>query len=591
MARACWLLCLVLLAGCAADDAPASAEQRPNILLILADDLGNNDLGAFGDGAAATPHIDTLAAQGVRFRRHYAQPSCRPARVELLTGKAASRVGLPPHFRGIGPEHVTLAEALGDGGYATAHIGKWHLGHSLASARPEAQGFDDWYGFLHALTTRNGSLDNPAASYIDPWLQGRDQAPARQQGHLTDLLTDAAIERIDGFSKAGRPWFLNLWYFAPHNPAQAAPRFAARFADSPEGEYLALLAQLDASVGRLLQALTDSGQLQNTLVVFVSDNGGVNRVRDSNQPFYGNKTSFYEGGIRTPLIISRPGQLAPMDIAQPVFIRDLMPTLLAQAGLPPVPGLDGLDLAPLLQGATLPRPARTYWDIGIPGWGAYSVLDLERQQWGLGVQVQDFEPVQNHFAPPRPATAAEQERMQGDYQRWQRQVRQVRMTAVSKPGNTREYAGDAYRRTPGYGGWTLQLPVNNDRPLSRLVAQEQQLEMTLGQGQLGLSMPGLELQAPLPGAGCQLLTVSAYYQWPARRPGDAELHFQVYLDDERLAGGREELRPEMLVDSYGATRVAADSGELVISNTYLNGNPSGHYRALTGSAPSCPGES
>lgn len=588
MARACLLLCLFLLAACAGENQPASTGPRPNILLILADDLGNNDLGAFGDGAVTTPHIDALAAGGVRFRRHYAQPSCRPARVELLTGKVASRVGLPPHFRGIGPEHVTLAEALRDGGYATAHVGKWHLGHSIASARPEAQGFDDWYGFLHALSTRNGSLDRPAASYIDPWLQGPGRGPARQEGHLTDLLTDAAIERIDSLSGEGRPWFLNLWYFAPHNPVQAAPRFAEHFGDSPEGDYLALLSQLDASVGRLLQALTDRGQLDNTLVVFVSDNGGVNRVRDSNKPFYGKKTSFYEGGIRTPLIMSWPGQLPAMDIAQPVFIRDLMPTLLAYAALPAVPGVDGLDLNPLLRGESLPRPPRNYWDIGIPGWGAYSVLDLQRQQLGLGVEIQESVAGRNYFAPPRPATAEEQARMQADYRQWQRHTRQVQMRAGSEAEGFRQYSGDSYRRTPGYGGWTLQLPFNTDRAPGPLVVQEQQLEISLELGRITLSLPGLALQSPLSGSACQLLTIATYYQWPARRLGDAELHFQLYLDDKLLASGRESLDPEVLVDSYGPTRVAADSGEVVISNTYLVDDPAGHYRALTGSGAHCP---
>ncbi|TDG11590.1 sulfatase [Seongchinamella unica] len=589
MPRACWLLSLLLLAGCSADGPSTGASAgRPNILLILADDLGNNDLGAFGDGSAVTPHLDALAAAGVRFRRHYAQPSCRPARVELLTGKAASRVGVPPHFRGIGPEHVTLAEALRDGGYATAHIGKWHLGHGVGSAEPGSQGFDDWYGFLHALTTRYGSLARPAASYIDPWLQRAGQPPVQHKGHLTDLLTDAAIERIDRLGEGARPWFLNLWYFAPHNPVQAAPRFAGRFPDSPEGEYLSLLAQLDEAVGRLLQALADSGQLENTLLVFASDNGGVNRVRDSNKPFYGKKTTFYEGGIRTPLILSQAGRLAPMDIEQPVFIRDLMPTLLAYAGLPAVEDLDGLDLGPLLHGESLPRPPRVYWDIDIPEWGAYGVLDLQREQLGLGVEVQERASGENYFAPPRPATPREQTRIRDEYHQWQSSIRRVEVQSASGSQGSREYAGDSYRRTPGYGGWTLQLPVRTDRPYSRLVAQEQQLDIHLGGAQLALQIPGVELQSQLPGAGCQLLTVSAYYQWPARRVRDAEVHLRVYLDDELLASGRESLVSTVLEDSYAPTRVAADSGELLISNTYLDNNPTAHYRALTGGEAHCP---
>lgn len=564
------------------DGSPQGAQSRPNILLILADDLGNNDIGWYGDGVAQTPNIDALARGGVRFRRHYANATCRPSRMALLSGVPSSRIGVPPHVRGITPERVTLPEALGQAGYQTVHIGKWHLGHWVRSAYPDRQGFDDWYGFLSSLQTKYGGNGMTGASYIDPWLQGKDRAPARQQGHMTDLLTDAAIGEIRRRVRSGRPWFINLWYFAPHQPIQPAPRFAKRFSDTPEGRYLALVAQLDHNVGRLLAALDETGQRGDTLVVFLSDNGGTNRSRNSNKPYFGKKNSFREGGQRTPFILSQPGSIAPADIVEPVLISDVMPTLLAYARVPKPGGVSGRNVLPLLAGEEVAHDDRYFWEFGVPGYTKFGLLDFARGLFVYNDTQQDWDEGSGQFS--RPGPAGEQVLAEADsaYRHWARETRRVELQVEREEDGRALLGGDSYRRTPGFGGWTLQLPVDLSPGQEVGVAQPGRFSIEVDGTDIHVAIPGHGFSAPAGEGGCQLLSLATYYTWSERAPETSGGVTSLYSGEQLLYRAEFTVGEELLTDRYDPIEVSAGQPLPLISNDYLAAGLVQHYEALAG---------
>ena len=359
--------------------------QRPNIVFILADDLGWADLGCYGADLHETPNLDRLATASVRFTNAYAMPVCSPTRAALLTGRHAARVHMTIWSEGSlqGPQkrkllqadslhslphtETTLAKHLQDAGYLTALVGKWHLGD--ADHYPETHGFDVNIGGTHwgAPQTfwwpyRGTGRFGPEYRYV-PHLEF-----GKPGEYLTDRLTDEAIKVIDHASD--KPFFLYLAHHAPHTPIEAkaddVEHFEAKLRPDmrhPNAVYSAMVKSLDESVGRVLAHLKARGLDQNTIVVFASDNGGFIGVdRQSRQtvpvtnnaPLRSGKGSCYEGGIRVPLMIHWPGltsQGATCD--EPVIVMDLSPTLLAAAGVAPAEvKLDGLDLGPLLKNPT-----------------------------------------------------------------------------------------------------------------------------------------------------------------------------------------------------------------------------------------------
>lgn len=382
---------LVLLA--AASPAPA---QPPNIVLILADDLGAHDLACYGADLHESPHLDQLARDGVRFTQAYApSPVCTPTRAAILTGKAPARLRMTIWSEGSvkGPTdrkllqaesrhdlphaEVTLAERLQAAGYLTAAVGKWHLGD--ADHAPETQGFE-----VNIGGTRWGA---PQTFFWPYRGQGRFGGEFRYVPHLefgrpgeylTDRLTDAALRVIDHAAAEKKPFLLYLAHHAPHTPIEAKPDDVADFEKKlrpgqhhQNPTYAAMIRSLDDSVARVLQRLRERGLDQHTLVVFASDNGGYigTSTHDgqtmpvtSNAPLRSGKGTCHEGGLRVPLLIRWPGHAtAGVDCPQPVVLTDLFPTLLAAAGLQPDPQVpaDGLDLAPILKSpaAELPRRA------------------------------------------------------------------------------------------------------------------------------------------------------------------------------------------------------------------------------------------
>jgi arylsulfatase A-like enzyme len=369
----------------------AQASRRPNIVFFLVDDLGYMDIGANNpDTFYETPHVDRLAREGVRFTEGYAaNPVCSPTRYSIMTGRYPTRVGATNWFSGTREgrfrpaplndrmplEEVTLAEALKDGGYRTAFVGKWHLGPTEAYW-PEAQGFEVNIGGHNA--------GSPPGGYFGPFKNPR-LSPGAAGEHLTARLADEAAALVHRFSDG--PFLLYVAFYSVHTPLQAPPalvekyraKAATRGSTTPEftpeeqvwpvaaarqvrtaqnhPTYAAMVESMDAAVGRVMDAIRKAGVEEHTIVFFTSDNGGLSTAEGSptsNLPFRGGKGWLYEGGIREPLIVKWPGVgRAGTTTAVPVVSTDFYPTILEMAGLSARPSqhLDGVSLAPLLRGA------------------------------------------------------------------------------------------------------------------------------------------------------------------------------------------------------------------------------------------------
>lgn len=379
-----WGLCFVvlLLAGAAACAGPAVS--RPNIVFILADDMGWSDLGCYGADLHETPHLDRLARQGVRFTQAYGMSVCSPTRACLLTGKHAARLQMttwresalatgaeaPVEGRRLIPPKTvadlphrekTIARLLQEQGYRTFHVGKWHLGD--ADHSPETHGFE-----LNIGGTHWGAPSTYFHPFSGPFGPLKEQryvpgfGAGRRGDYLTDRTTDEALKIIDAVGR--EPFFLNLWYHSPHTPLEAPTnlvrRFQARLRPDMHHQnpvYAAMIASLDANVGRLLQHLEKRGLARNTMVIFMSDNGGSignfreRRITD-NYPLRSGKGSLYEGGVRVPLFIRWPGHTAAgLTVDEPVLCTDLFPTMAEAVGASPETAADGLSLWPLLRQA------------------------------------------------------------------------------------------------------------------------------------------------------------------------------------------------------------------------------------------------
>jgi arylsulfatase A-like enzyme len=346
----------------------------PNIIYIMADDLGYADVGCYGRPELKTPNIDSLARKGTRFTQAYANSAvCSATRLALITGRYQYRLrlGLEEPLAasqdiGLPPEHPTLPSLLRQAGYGTTLIGKWHLG-ALPKFSPTLSGYDHFYGF------RSGAVDyythKSSADRDDFW---DDNVPVSKSGYMTTLLGDRAVEVVSAYARARQPFYVSLHFNAPHWPWEVpgddrdSKRVAGTLLRDYDGGSLAtyhkMIAEMDMQIGRVLKALRSAGVADNTIVIFTSDNGGE-RFSDV-WPFTGRKTELLEGGLRIPSIISWPGKIAANKVTEQVAISmDWVPTLLAAAGAQPDPAypLDGVNLLPVLtqQGPLLPR--KLYW--------------------------------------------------------------------------------------------------------------------------------------------------------------------------------------------------------------------------------------
>ena len=354
------LTALGLAAVLGAQEVPEQQPKRPHIVVLLADDLGYGDVGFHGS-RIPTPHLDALAARGVKLEQFYAQPVCSPTRGALLTGRYPMRLGLqlgvvrPWAQHGLPADERTLADALRACGYATAICGKWHLGHATPEMLPTRRGFDRQYGHY------NGALDYFTHIRDGGFDWHEDDQVCRDEGYTTDLIAEAAVKVLAEHDKQ-KPLFLYVPFNAPHTPLQAPEKWIERCAHIEQKNrrvYAAMVACMDDAVGRILGGLRDHGFAEEeTLVFFCSDNGGI-RSLGSNGPLRGQKGLLYEGGIRVPAIFSWPGHHEPgSSVSEPLHLVDVYPTLLRLAGADPEQDqpVDGLDaFATIAEGAPGPH--------------------------------------------------------------------------------------------------------------------------------------------------------------------------------------------------------------------------------------------
>lgn len=369
---------LAPLATLHAADAP-----KPNIIVIFADDLGYGDIGVHDGKEVPTPHIDALAASGVRCTSGYVSaPYCSPSRAGFLTGRYQTHFGheFNPHVGneatlGLPLTERTIADRLRSLGYATGLVGKWHQGYNAAH-HPQSRGFDDYFGFLvggHNFLLHKDAEPKFGSAHSHNMIY-RDRELQKLDGYTTDLFTDEAIAFIDRHND--RPWFLYLAYNAVHTPLEIkeslSSRIPASMKDKDRRGYLSLLLGLDDNVGRLIEHIKKSGIEKNTLIFFVSDNGGSGHKpffaynAGNNTPLRGDKGQTLEGGIRVPFFVVWPGKLPAGKVYEPpVIALDILPTALAVANEQSDIQLDGVDLIPYLNDENSAVPHETlFWRFG-----------------------------------------------------------------------------------------------------------------------------------------------------------------------------------------------------------------------------------
>ncbi len=351
-------ICFALVVASPASQASAQEAKKPNIVFIMADDLGNSDLGYRG-GRVITPNIDKLATNGVRLESFYGEPVCTPSRAALMTGRYPMRYGLqtlvifPSHTYGLALDEKTLPQALKEAGYKTLMTGKWHLGHADRKFWPQNRGFDYFYGNVvgevnYFTRERGGVID---------WQ--RNGKFLREEGYYTDLIGDDAVKLIDQ-QDGKQPFFLYFASLAPHAPYQAPESAMEKYKDTPDKmrrTYMGMITELDVQIGRIVAELEKKGLRDNTIILFASDNGGATnglfaegarsdeergqveggikmgeKPPADNAPFSGGKGSLREGGVRVPAFVNWPAKLKPRVVNEPLHMVDVMPTLLALAG-------------------------------------------------------------------------------------------------------------------------------------------------------------------------------------------------------------------------------------------------------------------
>ncbi|MGV3484447.1 MAG: arylsulfatase B [Planctomycetaceae bacterium] len=379
-----FLLAIVLGVFVLGTDIPSSYAQstspaKPNILFIVADDLGWSDVG-WHQGFAKTPNMDRLVREGIELDQHYVQPVCTPTRTALMSGRYPGRFGpqalAPSNRRAMAPDTVTIASALKSAGYHTYQSGKWHLG-ARSEWGPTAFGFDHGYGTL------TGAADPwthkyRKGPYEDTW--HRDGKLFDEEGNATELVAAEALRRIE---EKQSPWFVYVPFHAVHTPVDAPEEFKqlyqdVRFDQDPARDdsrlrMAAMVSQLDAKIGQFVAALEKTGQRDNTLIVFTSDNGGIESLKNAyvgnvghsplnseNDPLRGQKNQLYEGGIRVCAFANWPGKLTPRKFTTPMHVVDWFPTIASLVGYKPQTDLkwDGINQWPALTGsapATQPR--------------------------------------------------------------------------------------------------------------------------------------------------------------------------------------------------------------------------------------------
>ena len=540
-----------------------SETVQPNILLILLDDFGVADLGYAPQGVSLTPNLDQLAAEGLRFSHHYVDSTCQATRAGILTGRYPASMGFRPSGPGIEPSLTTLPEALRAAGYATHHVGKWHLGFVSQLAWPLQQGFDSFYGFLNQFLLRGPHTPERTKiarpTYLNPWLQAGNGPPQQTFGHLSDLLLEQALSLISAKKTADKPWFINYWMYLPHAPLQPAARYAADEASNDVGRYRGMLRQADWVIGELLQALDRAGLAESTLVLVASDNGGTGRQLASNAPFQGEKTSYGEGGIRTPLIVRGPTDLgAPGAVERPVSYLDYMPTLLAQAGAAVPEGLPGKNFLKRPDSAD-PEPPTLLWESHNSESAAWAVLEqssgMKLHRYFIGAPVlNDLTKDPTGLTDSYRGGADDVTRLADVFRSWRHLQRQVDVPQ-SQPGDSlpRIIPGGSFLRAPGFGGFTWIMGVKAARMTdSQEVLVDHPGYWKLQRRNRGMQLDFLGARVDLPSlpiGRCVQLAITDHHAHNLYRPDTSWSSLEVYLDGE-LVAERRETQPSLPPDAY-----------------------------------------
>ena len=399
------LSAILCVSGCQTVSQPseeAVTPEPPNIIFIMADDLGYGDLGCYGQQIIQTPYLDQMAAEGIRFTQHYAGNTvCAPSRCALMTGRHMGHAEIRGNTQAapygqapLSDTTLTVADLLHKAGYRTAMVGKWGLGIEGSSGDPLRQGFDAYYGYLDQVLAhnyypeyliRNGRRDTLAneVQYLDStaWHRGRGSRSTKKVDYSHDLFTQEALSFIDRANQ--QPFFLYLPYTIPHNNGEALPGetmevpdagpYASKDWPRETQNYAAMITRMDRDIGQLLQKLKTSGLDSTTLVIFTSDNGPMpdeafTDFFNSNGPLRGGKRDMYEGGVRVPFIARWPGTVRPGTESDHVSaFWDFLPTAAELAGVA-VPPTDGISYLPTLRGETQPQHDYLYWEFPEKGY-------------------------------------------------------------------------------------------------------------------------------------------------------------------------------------------------------------------------------
>jgi arylsulfatase A-like enzyme len=442
-----FLILFCLLAPCAALQA-----AQPNILVLLADDLGYADLGIQGSKEIPTPHIDSLGHNGLRFTAGYVSSAmCSPSRAGLLTGRSQSRFGHdinwepewpvdPNDPRGLPLTEKTIADHLKPVGYHTGVVGKWHLGEA-APFHPNRRGFDEFFGFIgggHEYHTDKYRV-SPPLNHYNTRLE-RDGAPQpAAPGYLTTVLGEESASFIHRNKE--KPWLLYTAFNAPHTPLQATPELLARvkhIADEKRRTYAAMVVGMDDAIGRILKQLRDDGLEERTLVFFLSDNGGPKEDNASdNTPLRGRKGQMWEGGIRVPFLLQWKGVIpAGKTYDRPVSSMDILPTALAAVGTRSIASqkLDGVDLLPFLTGKASGDPHEMlFWRIAERSIWAVRSGDAKLVKQGAKIRLHDLSKDTPEARDLDGKLPDEQARLQKAFNAWQATLQEPRWTVYEKP--------------------------------------------------------------------------------------------------------------------------------------------------------------
>ncbi len=382
------------------------AAPKPNVIMILVDDLGYGDLSCYGAQDLQSPRIDRLMDEGVRFDRFYANcPVCSPTRAALLTGRYPDLVGVPGVIRThrdkswghLAPDAVLLPSILKDAGYHTAIVGKWHLGLESPNT-PNERGFDHFHGYLGDMMDDYYTHRRHGINYMR-----LNEDEIDPKGHATDLFSQWSVDYIHQQAKSDQPFFLYLAYNAPHTPIQPPDEWVARIMKREKGidpqraKLVALIEHMDDGIGRVIDALKATGTAQNTLVIFTSDNGGLLRVKANNGALRAGKQDMYEGGIREPMCAVWPGRIAPGTRSDRIALTmDLLPTITEACGAPFGHAIEGRSILPTLLGIPQTEEDRTLFWVRREGSGPYGGRAYYAARHGDMKLVQNspFEPYQ-----------------------------------------------------------------------------------------------------------------------------------------------------------------------------------------------------